>query len=237
MQEDARWCFVFEEDAIVTAHIFQKFLQLAHEADMVNDPNLAFVKLFVPDRWNGWDSHDTLPLVSFCAAAGLCAGSAAALCMARCVAQRSTSASGGRVREHIVRGGLVGAAVFGMMLGGAELTGKQTLTTVAAEARSAVTGRHYVLQPLGRHHAAGTAGMAYSRSGVAHAVQYLQGADFTCMPAIDTALGVRMLEERPDLHALEVRPSLVQHIGTYSSGFRNHGDVTKLTSDSRFRPR
>lgn len=181
-------------------------------------------------RWDGFEASDAARLILACAAAGLCAGSVAYAWLA-CTEARVRARPA--ARRHAA---MLGVAAFAVALGSAELLGKQTFTAAAADAHSLMTGQQYTVQPLGRHHAAGTAGMAYSQAGLARVLQYLESVDLSTAPPIDTLIGKKMLQDVSELHALEVRPSLVQHIGAYSSGYKNHGDIGKLTQDSRFVP-
>ena len=216
MQVDAKWCIVFEEDAIA-AHGFLRSFNALMNSKRARARSVALVKLYAPDRWDGFNSDDAPALVLVCA---LAAAATAATTLVL------TPARAGR-RAQGTRAAIAAVAVAIGVLANLELAGKQAL-------RAAVAPRGHRLRPLAKNHAAGTAAIAYPRAATRRVLEFLQFRDLSSCEPVDVLLGVELPAALPAVAVLEAAPSLVQHIGAYSSGYRNDGDVRRLTQDSRF---
>lgn len=218
VQTGSNWCLVLEEDALASDNLLAKFLSLIH-SQLAAVEDVAYLKLFTADRWDGWETEDLPAQISVCVVAGLAAGWTWWMCMLRL-----RGASTGLALQRIT---IIAVAVCAALLISAQLMGKQTLYGLVAPAG-------YSVRPQGKHHAAGAVAIAYPRSGLLHVLHFLQGVDLLAAgPAIDVRLG-RNMPAAMHLRVLEVTPSLIQHIGAYSSGYRNSGDMARTSMDSAF---
>lgn len=215
------WCIIVEEDALLTSDFVWKFEEAV--AGLLGDgaKTTAFVKLWTTDWWDGFENEDWPKLaLMIIAAAGLLTAVVDCLCCSE------------RRRGNHTLPLLLCFAFF-------VVTITVNLLIVNAQFLSQIGEQPGSLQlrPLGRHHASGTVAIAYPLHTVPRILEFVE----TTLKAgsydpIDVIIGRQFVLEHPDLCALEVAPSLAQHIGVYSSGGRekNLGDFLALKQDSRF---
>lgn len=215
------WCVILEEDALLTDDFLRKFREGVVDQLQDDRHKVAFVKLWTTDWWDGFENED-LPKMTLwiVAAASMLTVLVDCLCC-----------KGGQRANRIIP--LLMFFVFSV------LTIAVNLYIVNAQALSQVGQPSYLhLRELGQHHASGNVAIAYPNRVVPAVVEFVESAASFKGDGdpIDVVIGVHFCSHNPQFHALEVAPSLVQHMGVYSSGGlgKNSGDFFYLKQDSKF---
>jgi GR25 family glycosyltransferase involved in LPS biosynthesis len=225
------WCIILEDDAIFTRKFIAKFHE-AVEIPMKSASDLALVKLFVSDHWQGFSYslthvYDMLYVMIL----ALCF----LLLVLYCVGTKRGHASpqpthGNRSSRHSPRQERRNFCVA------------YTICVLGFYLAWRIMGRQTILNLL-EHQAlhlddirgptASTVAIAYPQNVLSLLIQHLQSPNLPPKP-IDEALNDWLTGHR-HFKAWRTRPSLVQHIGAYSSaGFKNQGNFKVMKQDSSF---
>ena len=232
----APWTLILEDDALAMSDMVSELIRSTHsQLSPEQQRRVGYVKLFVNDSWDGWESIDFLPMLLCCSLAGLVLSVLAQALFSRTAPFKALRMAWWQLAI------LLSLALFL----NSHVAGKQALNNLFISLMCTASGTDHRLLPLGRHHIAGTVAIGFPTKPQVPALrQWLdhqlalslgkgQGAHRPLAP-IDVLIG--RLEDwsaRPSL-ALELRPSLVQHIGVHSTGpsSKNHGCFLALKQDS-----
>lgn len=213
LETTAHWIFAVEEDMVLSRDFLPKAIKLLDP--LLNQDTTAFVKLFVSDRWDGFENKDIGHILLVC--------SIISLGLTKVFAPRSNKC---RIYLYI----FVWLAF--MLFVNTVLAGRQNLSMFHDRVLR-VKQRVIPLQhPF--HEAAGCL-MAYNRAAAERARNYLLHSAAAHKQYFDVLLSREYLDDNPNLKAYEVIPPLAQHIGAYSSfKGKNHGDFAFLGQNEAF---
>jgi hypothetical protein len=239
----APWIVALEEDTILCRDFIPKlndiFSQSRKEVKKKDKDNnhrrTAFIKLFVSDRWDGFEAKNLGTTLVQMASVGAMV-TLLLLFVLRLWIRITTR---GGAADSILSLPVLELWLLlslGLFLN-SMLIGRQNV--VALGDTILHLGKHTPrLLPLGgsHHHAHGQA-MAYTREGAQHASDYLLHNSNSNIPAyFDVLLTETYLQDYPELVAFEVWPPLVQHMGVYSSfSKKNQGSFEHLGQHEGFR--
>lgn len=233
-QEESQWCVILEEDTVLSRNFLQQLQQQVEiplTAKRIHHDHLGMVKLFVSDHWDGFSSEwvHVLDVAIILSVSVVFASTFLLLLRPSSSSTYSTLPTTTVTpprNDMACRKWLMACACsfigFYVMC---RLIGRQALVNV-------VEGKGVHLDRIGT--TAGTVAITYPQSAVPHVIKYLQEQlKSPNVRPIDVALNGWL--ESTSFRALRTRPSLVQHIGAYSSAsYKNQGDFQEMKQDSSF---
>jgi hypothetical protein len=222
-QFNTSWCVVLEEDCFLTEHFLSKFWALVSDVDQA-----AYVKLFVADRWKGYESDLSHAVeILLIGAVGL----VIFLLVATIPSIRNKRLR--RRRESplsLAQASRLYIIFAAWLYLNARFVSRQALRGILLQTR-----RRHRLQPCTMD--ASTVGMAFPRTSLEPALEYLQRPNSPShkLP-IDLELA-RWTHQSTHQQSFMAVPSLVQHVGAYTS--KKNQSIPffnrEVTQDSLFR--
>eukprot|EP01024_Parvocaulis_polyphysoides_P033347 TRINITY_DN29694_c0_g1_i1.p1 TRINITY_DN29694_c0_g1~~TRINITY_DN29694_c0_g1_i1.p1 ORF type:complete len:307 (-),score=33.21 TRINITY_DN29694_c0_g1_i1:212-1132(-) len=221
-KSSANWTIIFEEDIVLMNNFIKVFQQtISNNKQQKNFENVGYIKLWTTDRWDGFETQDTFLIIISSTFISIFLLIIFRYVWLLTILNSYNSFSKFEFLQ-------IGFFIFLLILLNSQLIGKQQLIRI-------FSSQQHNLQILGRNHGSGTVAIAYSQTQLKNTIDYLQEVSLDSRIHIDVLIGSEMAKKFQKLKFLEVSPSLVQHIGVYSSGPKNDGDFKKLGWDSKFR--
>lgn len=245
VQTGSSWMVVFEDDAIVCTNflsILEDTIFSARSSSLYawirgKGNTIAFIKLFVSDRWDGFENKDigTLLLISFTIGI-ICYVSYVFL--SRAYVRWMTTGYHRTVRKNIPLSKIkfhlsailwISIVIFTNTV----VIGRQNLCLLRDQI---LYGRRYRITPLEPYHQAATVATVYTHEGAKTAAAFL----LSTIKKNETKVNHDVLLSREYLiatnrTAYEIRPVLVQHVGVYSSiRGKNNGNFALLGQNEGF---
>jgi hypothetical protein len=217
LASNSTWCIIFEEDGVPTRSFLSKFQSLL---STINHESVGVIKLFVSDHYDGFSSswqHVWEIMALFCFSIILFV-----ILLLPCIHQYPEAKDDG-----IMKGIFLLLVIFSILYATLRCMGRQTIINWMHK------GPIHI-EKLGD--TPGTVAIAYTRRHAELFLTFLQlevqlNGNKVC--PIDILLNLWSAKSN---HALyRTRPSLVQHVGAWSSAsFKNQGDFKKVNMDSAF---
>lgn len=233
-KDETSWCIIVEEDTLLSRNFFTQFVQTVEiplTAKRIQHQHIGMVKLFVSDHWDGFSSSWVhVKDVAYIMLAAVVFGtlllwilpsSPSTTTLPSTTPSATTSDSAVACQKWLVTCIFSFAGTYILC----RLVGRQYLVNLFEPNKVHLDS----IQAT-----AGTVAIAYPQSSIPHVLEYLkqQLASISLQP-IDVALNGWL--ESTTFSALRTRPSLVQHLGAYSSAsYKNQGDFKEMKQDSSF---
>ena len=244
-RRDRDWCIVLEEDLLATRDFVDKFERAVPRTFQDTAQCVGMVKIFVTDYYDGFSSdwkhvQDTIWMVVASFLGMILLFSSLPVLKRRRrrrqqQQQQQPTTPFPTIRQTRRKQMITTLVLFGGIYGACRIVGRQTLV-------------HHFWEPSRIHideivkDTPGTQGIAYPQSTLPNLLSFIQTrleSHPENVENIDILLNRWIFgpHDGPDhiLRAFRVRPSLVQHMGAYSSAnYKNQGGFESLKQDSTF---
>lgn len=257
IETGAPWAIALEEDTMLCRDFLPKTLQQLASFGNTNTPytsnstiyqhdndndnvkdGIAFVKLFVSDRWDGFENKDIGMIVFLSALISAVLNMVAR----RLLFSQRTWTAATTIMPFTVSNRRTVPILFCfawttvVLSLNVALIGRQNLQMMLD--RTLLRQQRYRVIPLQEHHVAHGQAVAYPIESAKQAVAFLDEQVKVGGRRVffDVLLAREFLQENPGLRAYEVTPPLVQHLGVYSSfKEKNQGNFAFLGQHEAFR--